>query len=124
MAKILIVDDSETMRRVLKSFLTPDGHEIVEAEDGVVGLAKFLQSKDVALVLTDVNMPNMDGITLCERLRQTEAGKSVNIFVISTEGNDVLKSKAKSLGVRAWMTKPPAKEKLIQAVNMVLTPKE
>lgn len=120
MAKVLIVDDSVTIRRILKSHLEPEGHEIIEAVDGADGVAKFLENKDIPLILTDVNMPKMDGLTLCERIRAEECGKSVTIFIISTEGNDEFKAKAKSLGVMAWLTKPPDPDKLKIAVNHVL----
>lgn len=116
MAKILIVDDSETIRKMLKHILSADGHEFFEAGDGVEGLARYAEINNCNLVLTDINMPNMDGITFCEKLRQTPAGKTVKIFVISTEGNADLKARAKAAGVSAWMTKPPQPEKLRQAV--------
>lgn len=116
MAKILIVDDSVTIRKVLKHILQADGYDFIEAVDGVDGLAKFEES-EISLVLTDVNMPNMDGLTMCERLRETQKGKDVTIFVISTEGNVELKARAKAAGVSAWMTKPPQADALKGAVQ-------
>ncbi|MFZ3230786.1 MAG: response regulator [Pseudobdellovibrio sp.] len=120
MAKILIVDDSVTIRKVLRMILQAEGHEFIEAIDGIDGLAKFEENPGIALVLTDINMPNMDGLTMCERLRQTPRGKTVAIFVISTEGNAELKSRAKAAGVLAWMTKPPQADKLLSAVQTFL----
>ncbi|MBC7465029.1 MAG: response regulator [Bdellovibrio sp.] len=120
MAKILIVDDSMTIRKVLRMMLQNEGHEFIEAVDGIEGLSKFEQTPGIQLVLTDVNMPNMDGLTMCERLRQTEIGKDVTIFVISTEGNTELKLRAKAAGVSGWMTKPPQADKLIGAVQISL----
>ena len=121
MANILVVDDSMTIRKVLQSILEPEGHQVSEAADGVEGLAKFKENNNFSLILTDVNMPNMDGITMCEQLRLTEGGKKVPIFVISTEGNNDLKARAKAAGVLAWMTKPPQGDKIRDAIRIVLS---
>lgn len=121
MANILVVDDSMTIRKVLQSILEPDGHVVSEASDGLEGLSKFKGVADISLILTDVNMPNMDGITMCEQLRQLEEGKKVPIFVISTEGNSDLKARAKAAGVLAWMTKPPQGDKIREAIRLVLS---
>lgn len=120
MAKILIIDDSSTMRSALKKVLEGEGHELLEADDGVNGLALFEKNLDSALILTDINMPNMDGITMCEKIRQKDNGKKVIIMVVSTEGSAELKAKAKALGIVAWMTKPPQPEKLREAIRVVM----
>ncbi len=121
MANILVVDDSMTMRKVLVSILEPDGHQVSEAADGVEGIAKFRELKGLSFILTDVNMPNMDGITMCEQIRLLEEGKRIPIFVISTEGNSDLKARAKAAGVLAWMTKPPQGPKILDAIRTVLS---
>lgn len=120
MAKILIIDDSSTMRSALRKVLEGEGHELLEADDGVNGLALFEKNLDSALILTDINMPNMDGIAMCEKIRQKDSGKKVIIMVVSTEGSAELKAKAKALGIVAWMTKPPQPDKLREAIRVVM----
>lgn len=120
MAKILIIDDSSTMRSALRKVLEGEGHELLEADDGIHGLALFEKHMDSALILTDINMPNMDGMTMCEKIRQKDSGKKVIIMVVSTEGSADLKAKAKTLGIVAWMTKPPQPEKLREAIRVVM----
>ena len=120
MAKILIIDDSATMRNVLKKYLDGEGHELLEAVDGLEGLKLFEQHADAHIILTDINMPNLDGIGMCEKIRQKEIGKKVIIMVVSTEGSADLKAKAKELGIVAWMTKPPQADKLKEAVRVMV----
>ncbi len=121
MANILVVDDSMTIRKILQSILEPDGHIVTDASDGLEGIAKFKENPTISLILTDVNMPNMDGITMCEQIRQLDEGKTLPIFVISTEGNTELKARAKAAGVMAWMTKPPQGDKIREAIRVVLS---
>jgi|JI61114BRNA_FD_contig_21_11216697_length_454_multi_3_in_0_out_0_1 two-component system, chemotaxis family, chemotaxis protein CheY len=121
MGSILVVDDSMTMRKVIHSILTLDGYSVVEAADGLEGLVKVKEMKDLLLILTDVNMPNMDGITMCENIRQIPEAKQVPILVISTEGNADLKTRAKAAGVLAWMTKPPQGDKIREIIKKILS---
>lgn len=120
MATILVVDDSQTIRKAIRSVLEQEGHSIVEAEDGIDGLAKF-KDNGIQLIITDVNMPNMDGITMCTELKKTDKGKRIPVLIISTEGSPDLKTKAKTAGVLAWMTKPPQPEKIKETVKVVLS---
>lgn len=123
MAKILVVDDSGVIRKTIMMILNDAGYEFTEAADGVEGLAKFSENPGFDLVITDINMPNMDGLTMSEKLRAEPNGKSVLIFVVSTEGNPDLKARAKAAGILAWMTKPPQPDKLRDAVKLVLSKK-
>lgn len=118
--KILVVDDSNSVRKIIINQLAGEGYEFDEAVDGLDGLEKFKKDSNFFLILTDINMPKLDGLGFCEQLRELPEGKKTPIFVISTEGNDELKSRAKALGVMAWMTKPPDATKLKMAVKHVV----
>lgn len=110
---ILIVDDSETSRMIIRKCFTMTGDEnstFFEAEDGIHALA-VLGEKTVDLVVTDLNMPRMDGVTLVRKLRKGERTKDLPVVVISSMGNDHLDQELKSLSVTAIIRKPltPAK---------------
>lgn len=120
MAKILIVDDSETLRHQLRRDLESAGHEIVEAVDGVDGLEKIRTVKDLKLILCDVNMPNMDGLTMVSKMAQGAGPGSIPIFMLTTEASAEMKARAKDCGVRAWITKPYVVEKLVGAIQKIL----
>jgi two-component system chemotaxis response regulator CheY len=119
MAKVIVVDDSETLRFQLKKDLEGAGHNVVEAVDGADGLSKIQANPDVQLILCDVNMPNMDGLTMCSKVHQLESFKEVPIFMLTTEASAEMKARAKESGVRAWITKPYVADKLLQAVGKI-----
>ncbi|MCB9061910.1 MAG: response regulator [Halobacteriovoraceae bacterium] len=119
MAKILVVDDSESIRTQLKSLLTEKGHSVVEAADGEDGLSTLNGNKDVNLIICDVNMPKMDGITMCTKVSEDASVNSIPIFMLTTESNADLKEKGKKAGVRAWITKPYSDDKLLSAIQKV-----
>ena len=117
MAKtILAVDDSASIRQMISFTLKGAGYEIVEAADGQEGLDKA-KSRTVDLVLTDQNMPRMDGITLIKALRAMPAYKSVPILMLTTEGDATKKEEGKSSGATGWIVKPFNPQKLID-VNL------
>ena len=116
--KILVVEDSPTMRQLISFTLKrlPDV-EILEANDGVDGLKKISGGK-FDLILTDINMPIMDGIKLVSLIRQDANNKEVPIVVITTEGGQEDRDRAMSLGANSYITKP------INSVNLIGTAKE
>ena len=120
MAKILIVDDSQTLRDDLRRTLVGAGHVVVEADQGLAGLARLGEHPDVQLILSDVNMPEMDGITMCEKIKERKLS-SVPILMLTTEASPDLKNRAKEAGVRAWVTKPYIPAKLLAGVDKLLT---
>ena len=124
MAKVLIVDDSVSMRKLLTATLEEAGHEIVEAEDGVIALdvAATLgnQKPGISLVITDVNMPNMDGLTLVEELRKLASFKFTPILVLTTETGEDKKMLAKKRGATGWLVKPFNPDQLLSTINKVL----
>lgn len=121
MAKILIVDDSESLRIQLKKLLMAGGHSVVEGHDGKHGLDVLKANTDSKLIICDVNMPNMDGLTMCNKVKEDAALSKIPIFMLTTESNADLKEKGKKVGVKAWVTKPFDDSKLLDAVTKILS---
>ncbi|MBU2511059.1 response regulator [bacterium] len=120
MAKILVVDDSETVRHRLVLDLQAAGHEVIEAEDGVKGLQTLNSNQDTNIVISDINMPEMDGITMCSKINENERFKDIHLFVLTTEFDSDLKTKGKKAGVKLWITKPVKMAKLTAVIQKVL----
>jgi two-component system chemotaxis response regulator CheY len=116
---ILTVDDSITMRQMIAFTLRGAGYEILEAGDGVEALER-LQGRQVSLVITDINMPRMDGFTLVQRLRALPAFKATPILILTTESTPEQKVKGKTAGASGWIVKPFSPEKLLDVVGKVL----
>ncbi len=116
--KILAVDDSRTMRDMVSFTLKGAGFEVVEAEDGEDALTKLPGDK-FDLVITDVNMPKMDGITLIRRLRETDTCKGVPILILTTESEETKRQEGRAAGATGWIVKPFDPDKLLQVVNKV-----
>ncbi len=119
--KLLIVDDSTMLRDMLSYALNEGGYnDVIEAIDGVDGLDKSKLSV-FDLIITDVNMPNMDGLTLVEELRKLPQYLKTPILVLTTERSDEMKSKGKAVGATGWIVKPFVPDQLLKAVNIVLS---
>lgn len=113
--RILVVDDSATIRDQVRRALTPAGFEVTDARDGVEGLARIEEEPDTALVLCDVHMPRMDGLEMIERLRA--AGNARPVLMLTTEGHPDLIRRAKASGARGWIIKPFDPALLVRAVQ-------
>lgn len=121
MAKLLIVDDSTMLRDMLNYALNEGGYtDVTEAVDGVDGLAKA-KMHDYDLIITDVNMPNMDGLSLISELRKVSQYTKKPILVLTTERSDEMKAKGKAAGATGWIVKPFVPDQLLKAVNIVLS---
>lgn len=116
---ILTVDDSSTMRQMITFTLKGAGFEVLEAGDGVEAL-EVAAGKKLDLIITDVNMPRMDGITLVQRLRALPQFKFTPILVLTTESDASMKMKGKEAGATGWIVKPFSPEKLLDTVNKVI----
>ncbi len=116
---ILIVDDSESIREVVGFTLTNAGHKVQVAVDGVDALRYFDGSK-IDLVVTDLHMPNMDGIELIKKVREMEAYKFIPILFLTTESQQTKKEEAKNAGATGWIVKPFVPEKLLAAISKVV----
>jgi two-component system chemotaxis response regulator CheY len=120
MAKtILAVDDSASIRQMVKLTLTGAGYNVVQASDGAEGLATA-RTTAADLVVTDLNMPVMNGIGLIRELRKLPSYKGVPIIFLTTESDAAMKQEAKSAGATGWITKPFQQDQLVAAIRKVL----
>lgn len=119
MAKVLVVDDSSSMRQMVSFALKQAGHDVTEGRDGNDGLSKA-QGLKADLVITDVNMPGKDGLELTRELRKLPDYKFTPILVLTTEAGPEKKQEGKSAGATGWLVKPFDPEKLMSTVNKVL----
>lgn len=117
--KILIVDDSGSMRQMVNFTLTEEGFDIEEAVDGKDGFDK-LEGVNPDLIVTDINMPNMNGIELIKAVRETDNFKFTPIIVLTTESEASKQEAGKRAGASAWLVKPFTPEKLTETVKKVL----
>lgn len=121
MSNILIVDDSLSMRHMVSATLTQSDHDVVMAEDGQMGLDELVkETQKFDLIITDVNMPVMDGITFVRELRQLSAYRFTPVLVLTTEGGTEKKLAGKEAGATGWVVKPFDPDKLIMLVSRVL----
>ena len=118
-ATILAVDDSASMRQMVSFTLKHAGYEVIQAADGVEAL-EYARSNSVNLVLTDVNMPRMDGITLVRELRLLTNYKFTPMLVLTTEAAPEKKMQGKQAGATGWLVKPFNPEKLLTTIAKVL----
>lgn len=116
---IMIVDDSPSMRMLLKAALGDLGYAVIAAEDGCVALDE-LSRIEPDLIITDINMPNLDGFGLIERLRTMPSHAGRPILVLTTESSDEKKARARSAGATGWIVKPFDPAKLASAIRRVL----
>ncbi len=119
MASILAVDDSASMRQMVSFTLKSAGYEVIEAADGVDALEKA-KAQTVDLVVTDVNMPNKDGITLIRDLRALPAYKFKPILMLTTESGPEKKQQGKQAGATGWIVKPFNPDQLLKTIKKVL----
>jgi two-component system, chemotaxis family, chemotaxis protein CheY len=115
---ILAVDDSSSVRQMVKFTLADAGYTVIEAVDGNDALAKLTNA--VNLVITDLNMPNLDGIGLIRKVRADPLFKGIPIIMLTTESHDSRKQEGKAAGATGWMVKPFATQQLLAVVKRVL----
>ncbi|MDR7256490.1 two-component system chemotaxis response regulator CheY [Sphingomonas sp. BE270] len=118
-ASILTVDDSPSLRMAIRIALTGAGYAVTEAGDGVEGLNAATASK-FDLIITDLNMPNMDGLTMIRELRKSPDQCGTPIIFLTTESDDSMKQQAKAAGATGWLVKPFVPEQLIKVSRKVL----
>lgn len=118
MKRILTVDDSRTMRDMLKHTLSNAGFEVVQAVDGEDGV-RVLDENVVDVIITDINMPKMDGYEFIEHCRGIPKYKSMPILVLTTESSQEKRARAREVGATGWLVKPFDPTKLIQVVEKV-----
>ena len=123
MINILVVDDSLTIRIKFKDYLSDHGFNVHEASNGMEALELLKRNSEIKLIISDLNMPVMDGMTFIEFVMQAENGKDIPIMIYSTELDKKLKEDAKKLGVNAWVSKPLDQSKILTAIKGLLEKK-
>ena len=121
---ILIVDDSASLRTVVKLALNRAGYEVLEAADGLDGLAVLDRHERVHLVISDVNMPSMDGIALVRKLKEHPRHRFTPVIMLTTENQDARMQEGRAAGARAWVVKPFNPPQLLDAVSRLLPVRE
>jgi two-component system, chemotaxis family, chemotaxis protein CheY len=121
MAKhILIVDDSKTVRNLVAFIMRKEGFKVTAAEDGLDGLEKLYSEPKIDLIVSDINMPRMDGITFIRTVREQEAYRDIPIVVLSTEGEEKDIQVGLSIGANLYMVKPAQPETMVKNIKMLL----
>ncbi len=115
---ILAVDDSASVRQMVKFTLSDAGYTVIEAVDGQDALRKL--ASPVNLVITDLNMPNLDGIGLVKKVRASSACKGVPIIMLTTESQEARKQEGKAAGATGWIVKPFTREQILAVVKRVI----
>lgn len=118
---IMIVDDSASLRQVVNIALSGAGYEVIEACDGCDALGK-LDGRKVHLIISDVNMPNMDGISLVKEIKQRADYKFTPIIMLTTESQEEKKSEGQAAGAKAWVVKPFQPAQMLTAVGKLVQP--
>jgi two-component system chemotaxis response regulator CheY len=118
--KILVVDDSRTIRQQVGTTLVRAGYEVVEAEDGVQGLREITARRDLALVICDINMPNMNGLEMLAAVKADAANASLPVVMLTTEGKTETIQQAKKSGAKGWVIKPFNPDQLLAAVRKIV----
>lgn len=121
MKKVMVLDDSETVRKQVGAALDGAGYQVVEAKDGIEGLTMLESDSEIAMVVLDVNMPRMGGLEMLERMREQESLATTPVIVLTTEADPSLIDRARAAGAKGWLVKPVKPELLVKAVNRFLT---
>ena len=117
--RIMVIDDSASLRKAVSKTLSQAGYDVVEAEDGVDALAK-LDGQRVHLMICDVNMPNMDGIEFVKALKKRSAYKFVPVLMLTTDSKESSKLLGQLAGAKAWVVKPFRPEQVLKAVSRLV----
>ena len=119
---ILIVDDSSSLRTVVKIALVRAGYAVLEAGDGKEGLSQLDKAGKVNLIVSDVNMPNMDGITFVTEVKKHPRHRFTPVIMLTTEGAEGKKDQGRAAGAKAWIIKPFNPPQLLDAVSKLILP--
>lgn len=119
--RVMAVDDSVTVRQVLVMAMEGAGYEVIEASDGEDALQKY-KAGHIDMLVTDLNMPNMDGIALIKEVRQMPGNRFLPIIMLTNEAQPEMKALGKKAGASGWITKPFRPEQLLAVVRMICPP--
>lgn len=115
--RVLIIDDSVSVRRQVSAVLGPAGFQVLEATDGIDGAERIRSQTDLALVICDVNMPKMDGLDMLDTLKDELAKRQLPVVMLTTEGQPEAMTRAKKSGAKGWIVKPFKEHLLLGAVQ-------
>ena len=118
--KVLIVDDSRTIRQQVNFTLSKGGFSVVEAEDGKDGIEKLKANTDVSMIISNVNMPNMNGLEMVEAIASDAGLPKPPIVMLTTEGSGELVERAKKAGAKGWLVKPFKPDQLVAVVQKLV----
>ncbi len=118
--KVLIVDDSRTIRQQVNFTLSKGGFTVVEAEDGKDGIEKLKANADISMIISDVNMPNMNGLEMVEAIASDASLPKPPIVMLTTEGSGELVERAKKAGAKGWLVKPFKPDQLVTVVQKLV----
>ncbi len=118
--KILVVDDSSMIRLIVSKAAKKSGYDVVEASNGQEGIDQLLKQDDISLILCDINMPIMDGLSMIKNLKKYDNFKYIPIVMLTTETDESLKSQGRDLGVKAWMVKPFNEKTFLKAMMKLI----
>jgi two-component system chemotaxis response regulator CheY len=121
MKKVLVVDDSPTIRQQIGRALGEAGFDVIEATDGVDGIDKIDSDRGIGIVILDINMPRMNGLEMLEKVKQQSQNESLPVIMLTSEGQKSLIERAKRAGAKGWIVKPFKTELLVGAVRKLLT---
>lgn len=119
MHTVVVIDDSEAVRTQLKSAFEGAGFSVVEGVDGTDGFNKLTTTPGINLVISDYNMPGMDGLTMLQKAKEKLGSFPFPVFMLTTETSVALKTQGKEIGITAWINKPFVSQKLIDAAKKV-----
>ncbi len=120
MKKVMVLDDSETVRKQVGAALEGAGYAVVEAKDGVDGLGQLESDNEIAMVVLDINMPRMGGLEMLERMRKRDNLEETPVLILTTEADPTLIDRARAAGAKGWLVKPVKPDLLVKAVDRFL----
>ena len=120
MKKVLVVDDSPTIRQQVGQTLVQSGFEVIEAADGIEGAELIASDANIGMVILDVNMPRMNGLEMLEKVREGGRNRDLPVIMLTTEGQQSLIERAKLAGAKGWIVKPFKAELLVSAVRKLI----
>jgi two-component system chemotaxis response regulator CheY len=120
MKKVLVVDDSPTIRQQIGRALAEAGFEVIEATDGVDGIDKIAGDKAIGIVILDINMPRMNGLEMLEKVKAESSNEGLPVIMLTSEGQKSLIERAKRAGAKGWIVKPFKADLLVGAVRKLI----
>ena len=119
--KVLIIEDSEDFRSKMRSLLEILDYEVLEASDGLEGIDLIKRESDIGLIISDLHMPNLDGLSMCKKIRSENIETEAPILMVTTEASPKLKKEGTDAGVYKWILKPVSDKKFLTMVEKIVS---